>query len=176
MIADRLVAVSGISLATATTVTVSSTTLPRYTSGLGVQAWLEITTALSTTAPIVNLASYSDDTGGTGLVGSSITAPTATLAAGNMIGPLPLASAGSSAGVKAVSTLTVGTAAATGVCNLVLLKPLCYLSLPFGTWVERDLVVQSAALPRIFDGACLMMMAFGSLTGVLSLQLRTAYE
>lgn len=175
-IADRLVAVSGLSLATATGVTVNSTTLPRYTSGTGVQAWLELTTALSTTAPIVQIT-YTDDSGTSGQVGSLMAASAVNLAINQMIGPLPLSPTSNDAGIQSVQTLTVSTASSTGVANLVLLKPLLYLTFPIDNWVERDLFLQSASMPRLFDGACLMVMGYNTAsTPVTNLILRTAYE
>ncbi|MDE2101365.1 MAG: hypothetical protein KGL39_29225 [Patescibacteria group bacterium] len=155
-VVDRLVAVSGLSTASTGSKTVSSSAIAgRYTSGAGVQAWLEVTTATTTTAPVVHLLSYTNQAGSTGQVGAQVTFPAAATKLGDMI-QLPL-QAGDS-GVQAVSTLNVDTASSAGAVNLVLLKPLAAIPLVASQWNERDLVLQLAALPRIFDGANLMLM------------------
>jgi hypothetical protein len=82
---------------------------------------------------------------------------------------------GSDKGVKAAATLNVGTAAAAGVTNFVLIKPLATLPLIANVWNERDLVLQLSALPRIYDGACLCLAFLGNaatasnITGTLRL-------
>lgn len=177
ILVDRLVAVSGIALTSAATVTVNTAALPRYTSGTGIQAWLEITTALSVAAPAVNLQSYTDDVGNSGISGSAMVAATATLAAGSLIGPLPLHGGGNSGGIVSVQTIAISNPATTGIANLVLLKPIANISLPAEGWVERDQVDQSTNLPQIFDGACLHFLVLGpSGATPIQYQLRTVYK
>lgn len=155
LIVDRLVAVSGISLSTTGDKTVSSVALPRYTDGIGVWAMLEITTAPSTTAPTISLNSYTDQDGNTGQVGGSISGTAVSNVAGTILGPFPLAAGDT--GVKAVSTVNVSVASATGVANLILVKPLVGLgstnqAIPSERQRPHDYV-------RLFDGATLMFIA-----------------
>lgn len=173
-IADRLVGVSGISVASTGVPTVSSVSLPRYTSGVGVMPFLEITTA-TTVAIAVGLNSYTNQAGTAGQSGPNSTAIIATMRVGDLL-PLPIASGDT--GVQAVSSLVVNTGGTTGVANLILIKPLMFIPLPQGnSWNERDHILQLTALPKIFDGACLMVMYFSSTTSASLLQgtARTVY-
>lgn len=175
MLYDRLVAVSGLSLASTGNKTVSSSALTRYTDGIGVQAWLEVTTATTVTAPIVDMNSYTNTTPTGSRDGAPITFPAVATNVDAMIGPLPLQSG--DVGVTAVSTINVNTAATAGVANLVLLRPIAYLNLPANVWVERDLVRQFPAMPQIYDGASLALMALASGTTAINVNglLRVAY-
>lgn len=158
MIYDRLVAVSGLSVASTGNRTVSSTTLPRYTAAnSGVQAWLEVTTATTTTAAVVSMNSYTNDDSSpaSGRTGGNITFPAAATNIDAMVGPLPLQVGDK--GVSAVSTINVGTAAASGVVNLVLVKPLVFIPLIANIANHIDFVLQLASLPRVYDGASLAM-------------------
>jgi len=178
MVYDRLVAVSGIGTTTTGSKTISSTALPRYTSGTTVQAWLEFTTASATGSTLVaHLLSYTGDVNGAGQVGGSITAPAAIMKIGDMVGPMPLAAG--DAGITAISTLNVDTAnTTTGIVNVVLLRPLAYLPIIGSQWNERDMVLQLAALERLYDGHTL---GFQFLAGAASAQtiwgsLRSGYN
>lgn len=156
MLYDRLASVSGISLASTGNKTVNSGTLPRYSGAdaANVQAWLEVTTATTTTAPVVSLNSYTNESGTTGRSGGTRTFPAAATVVRSMIGPMPL-QAGDK-GIRSVEVgLNVATAAAAGVCNLVLLRPIAMLPVPTSVWVEKDMVLQAPSLPRLYDGASL---------------------
>jgi len=177
MVYDRLVGVSGISTASTGNKTVNSTTLPRYTSGTNVQCWLEVTTASTTTIATVNLSSYTGDVNGASQVGGNISFPAAATVKDCAIGPLPIAAGDK--GVKSVQVgLNVGTANTAGVVNVVLIRPLAYLPLIANQWNERDLVLQIAALPQIFDGASLSFYALATATTATNfwMNLRTAYN
>lgn len=160
-IVDRLVGVSGISLVGTGGKTVNSTALPRYTgtSALVVEAWVEVTTATTTTLPVVNMSSYTNESGTAARSGGNLSFPAAATVA-RWMGKLPL-QAGDE-GVRSVETLNVGTAPAAGVVNVILQRPLGTIPLPANTWVERDFVLQLAALPRVFDGASLALMQLAS--------------
>lgn len=152
MLYDRLVAVSGLSLASTGNKTVSSAALTRYTDGIGVECWLEVTTATTTTAPVVTLNSYTDPDDNTGQTGAAVTFPAA---ATNVNTFVPLSLAASDIGLKAVSTINVGTAAAAGVCNLVLLRPIAFFGVLPAIATVQDEVVNIPSLPKIYDGATL---------------------
>lgn len=174
MIYDRLVSVSGLSLASTGNKTVSSAALPRYTDGIGVQAWLEVTTATATTAPIVTLNSYTDNDGNTGQTGAAETFPAAVT---NVNSFIPLSLAAGDVGVRAVSTFNVGTAASAGICNLVLLKPLATIPVAGNAGAIIDFVTGIPIQPQIFDGATLAFaLNAGSVSNHrLDFQLWTAY-
>lgn len=151
MLYDRLVGVGGLSLATTGDKTVSSAALTRYTDGIGVQCWLEVSTATTTTAPIVTLNSYTDADGNSGQTGTALTFPAAATNLDVLV-QLPLAA---DLGVRAVSTLNVGTAAAAGVCNLLLIKPLAYIPLAGTSLTARQFILQSLPPAQILDNASL---------------------
>lgn len=152
---DRLVAVSGLSLTSTGNKTVSSVALPRYTTGGNVEAWFELTSATSTTAPIVTMNSYTNQDGTTGRAGSAgFTFPASATAQWSM-GRFPLQVGDS--GVRAVSTINVTQASSSGAINLVLLQALATLPSAANIWNERDLVLQVSSLPRVFDGATLAL-------------------
>lgn len=175
MLYDRLVGVGGITLNSTGNKTVSSATLPRYTDGKGVQAWLEVTTATTTTAPIVSMNSYTDQDGNTGASGATITFPAAATNVDALIGPLPVASG--DYGVRAVSTINVATAASAGVASLVLLRPLAYLPLVANVGNALDFMAMIPSLPRIYDGATPALAIQAGSTTIVSLwgMLRAAY-
>lgn len=166
MLYDRLVGVGAVTLVGAGSKTVNSAALPRYsgTAAAGVQAWLEVTTATTTTLPVVSMNSYTNQDGTAGRAGANLTLPAAATDLHTMVGPLPLQAG--DRGVRAISTINVVTAPAAGVVNVVLMRPLAFLPLIANQWNERDLVLQMASLPRVFDGASLALaiMASGAVT------------
>ena len=147
MIYDRLVSVNQ-SIATTGDKTINSVALPRYTSGVGVYPFVEYSVA-STAAGVFSLSSYTNQAGTTARVGATVTPPAAVMNVNSIIW-MPIEAG--DAGVRSVETLNVATAATSATVNVVLCKPLAYLPLPANTWVERDLVLQLTALPRLFDG------------------------
>lgn len=157
MLYDRLVQVPSISTVGTGDKAVNTGALPRYTNGIGVQCWLEVTQATNTTAPIVHLHSYTDDDNNNSQDSTTnFTFPAAATDLNTLVGPLPLLAADK--GLRAVATLNVGTASAsTGTVNVILMKPLAYLPLAANQWNERDMVLQLAGLPRIYDGASLAL-------------------
>lgn len=159
MLYDRLGGVSGISLATTGAKTVNSGALTRYTgaAAINVQAWLEITTATTTTAPIVNLNQYTAADASTGNTGGNLTFPAAATVLHTM---LRLPESATKQGIRSVEAgLNVGTAAAAGACNLLLVRPLAFLNIPrIGDWVEVSFLDDIMGLPRIYDNANLGLM------------------
>jgi hypothetical protein len=163
MLYDRLVGVSGLSVASTGNKTVSSTGLPRYTSSAAsvVEAWLEVTTATTTTAAIVSMNSYTNEGGTTGRAGGTVTFPATATDVRTMI-KMPL-QAGDK-GVQDCSTINVATAASAGVVNFLLIRPLVFLPLIANIWNERDCVLQFTSLPRVFDGASLAIAQLATAT------------
>ena len=156
----------------------NTVTLPRYTDGAGVQAFVTPSTVMGAATPNISI-------GYTNSVGTASRATPATLPIGNTAaavtsivysgtgagkyGPfMPLAAG--DAGIKSVQSINLSASYVSGVLNLVLCKPL--LTLPIttlGVTAERDLVNQFASMPKVYDGACLAwLMLAGAATPVAS--------
>lgn len=154
VLVDRLVSVSGIALSSTGNKNVGSVALPRYTSGVGVQAWLEVTTATATTAPIVSMNSYTDQSGNTGSAGGTITFPAAATNVDTLV-PLPFAAG--DYGVRTCATVNVATAGSAGAANFVLTKELLRIPLEAGGGRGYPPYIESMAWPTVEDGASLML-------------------
>lgn len=182
VIADRLCAIAGISVASTGSKTLTTLpALPRWTNGIGVEVWLEVTTATTTTAFAAFMDSYTGSNNGSGTSagsGNAITASAAALSVGNMVGPLlPLTP---DVGVTGVASINIVTAAAAGVVNVVLLRRLATL-VPIVTSNEANgvnLLSQIPTLPIIVDGTTLMVMfQAGNTTGAqVSGQVSSVYQ
>lgn len=174
---DRLAGVSGISLATTGAKTVNSGALTRYatTDAVNNEAWLEVTTATTTTAPVVNLNAYTAADGTTAQAGGNVTFPAAATVVGTMI-QLPLTAA--KTGIRSIQAgLNVGTAAAAGVVNVVILKRLAVIPLLANQWNEVSFLDDTMGLPPVFDNATmgLMLMASGAVTTTVVGTINCAY-
>ncbi len=164
---------------TTTAQTLNNTvTLPRYTNGAGVQAFLTPSTVMGAATPNLSI-------GYTNSAGTAGRATPATLPIGNTAAPvtqivhsgtgagkygpfMPLQAG--DAGIRSVQSVTISTSYVSGVLNLVLCKPLMTIPITtLGVTAERDLVNQIASMPRVFDGACLAwLMLAGAATPVAS--------
>lgn len=161
---DRLAGVSGISLATTGAKTVNSGALTRYSGAAADynEVWLEVTTATTTTAPVVNLNSYTSADGTTAQSGGNVTFPAAATDLHSMI-KMPLSA--TKKGVRSVEAgLNVGTAAAAGAVNVLITKPLAYLPLMANTYNEVSLLDDNLGLPQIYDNATLGIMLLATVT------------
>jgi len=162
VIADRLCAIGPISVTTTGSKTLTTMpALPRYTNGLGVECWLEVTTAFTVTAGTFFLNSYTDPSGNAGQNATSArlaTAISATIHVGDMIGPFPLLPGDN--GLQAVASFDVNTAPTVGAVNVVLLKRLpTMVPVPVaGLANTRNLISQVPAMPVIPDGSTLFAM------------------
>lgn len=160
---DRLVGVGSLSITTVGNRTVNSVALPRYTGtdSAGVQAWIEVPTALTvSTALQLSLSSYTNQDGVAGRIGAAINPPFTTLPAGSLLGPLPLQAGDTGIRSVEVGLGVGGTVPASGSVNLLLLKPLTYLYAAGSGPNERDQVLVCTKLPRIYDGASLALGFF----------------
>lgn len=156
VIYDRLAGVGGISLTTATNVVLNSVTVPRYTNGIGVECWLEVT-AVMTGAATVNLSSYTSDTGA-GRIGESETITSGSAFDSTYILPLQAGDKG----VKSIESLNISAAATAGTAALVLMRPIATLPITQFYTNYQEFVLRLAALPEIFDGASLAIHYFGT--------------
>lgn len=149
----------------------NTVTLPRYTNGAGVQAfmWNTNTTAMGAATP--NLSLGYTNSAGTASRATPTTLPIGKTAAANGLilysgtglgkyGPfMPLQSGDS--GIRSVQTIQNSTSYVSGEYAVGLCKPL--LTLPIttlGVAAERDLVNQLPSMPQIVDGACLVWLMY----------------
>lgn len=150
----------------------NSVTLPRYTSGAGVQAfWLaNNATPLGAATPNLRIT-YTNSNGPTAGQLTPGTLPIGkTAAPGGLIihsgtgsgkyGPfVPLV--GGDRGIQSIQQINLSASYISGELSVCLCKPL--LTLPvttLGVVAERDLVNQVPSLPRIVDGACLTWLMY----------------
>jgi len=158
----------------------NSVTLPRYTDGAGVQAfmWNTNTTAMGAATPNLSI-NYTNSAGTAGRttpttlpVGKTAAANGLILYSGTGAGKywpfMPLQSG--DAGIRSIQSVTISTSYVSGEFSIALCKPL--LTLPIttlGVASERDLMNQIPSLPQVFDGANLVWMIYhGAATPVNS--------
>lgn len=156
----------------------NTVTLPRYTDGAGVQAFLTPSTVMGAATPNIRLT-YTDSAANAGNltpatlpIGNTAAAVTSIVYSGTGAGKygpfVPLAAG--DAGIRSVQQFNLSVSYVSGVLNLVLCKPL--LTMPIttlGVTAERDLVNQIASMPKVYDGACLAwLMLAGAATPVAS--------
>jgi hypothetical protein len=153
---DRLLYYPGLSHAPAATALTNGVALPRYTTGAGVYAFLEVTTALGAAAHTCDLT-YTDQGGNAGATtgAQTIIVSSAAERIPHAFRYFPLASGDT--GIRSVQTVTFAGAGATGTSALVLAKRLAVI--PIGTAnvasVQDLLRGPQIALPEINDDACL---------------------
>ena len=156
----------------------NTVTLPRYTTGAGVQAFVTPSTVMGAGTPNISI-SYTNSGGTSGKatpatlpIGMTAAPVTSIVYSGTgtgKVGPfMPLAAG--DAGIRSVQSFTLSATYTSGALNLVLCKPL--LTLPIttlGVAAERDLVNQLPSLPKVYDGACLSWLMYaGAATPVSS--------
>lgn len=125
---DRLNQQGGLSGAsnTAQTTNLPTTTLTRRTSGVGVEAWWRVYTAIGTTASTATI-SYTNHAGTSGQTSRATTIGATGLNAADRV--VPLALAVGDRGVRAVASVTLSASTGTaGACGIVLSYP--YVTLP----------------------------------------------
>lgn len=160
------------SVTTTTAQTLNNTvTLPRYTDGAWVQAfmWNTNTTALGAATP--NLSINYTNSAGTASRATPVTLPIGKTAcpngqilysgtgAGKYWPFMPLQSG--DAGIRSIQSVTISTSYVSGEFSIGLCKPLLTLPLTtIGVASERDLMNQVPSLPQIVDGANLMWMLY----------------
>ena len=154
----------------------NTVTLPRYTDGAGVQAFITPSTVMGAATPNISIGyTNSASTAGRATpatlpIGNTAAAVTSVVYSGTgagKFGPFMPLQAGD-AGIKSVQSISLSASYVSGVLNLVLCRPL--LTLPIttlGVTAERDLINQLNSGPRVYDGACLAwLMLAGAATPV----------
>jgi hypothetical protein len=158
----------------------NTVTLPRYTDGAGVQAFITPSTVMGAATPNITLgytnsgntasrATPSSPALPSGLTAAPVTSIVYSGTGAGKFGPfVPLQ--GGDAGIRSVQSINLSASYVSGVLNLVLCKPL--LTLPMtsqGIAAERDMLSQIPSLPRVYDGACLAWLMYaGAATPVNS--------
>ena len=166
---DRLLACGGLS-GTSTSAQTVGGTIGRYTGGTGNQIWLEIQTAIGTTATTVT-ASYTNENGTSGRTtiarriggisefSSVFTAHQLPLQAGDL-------------GVQSVQSVTLAASTGTvGDFAIVVYHPLAFL---VGRMTPQGPFGQLGGVPEIVDDACITFLAFQggagtNMAGILSM-------
>lgn len=167
LVLDRLVSVSGLSIAATGNQTVNSTALTRYTDGVGVEALLELTTATTASAAVISANSYTDQAGGTGNAGGTITFPAA---AQNLDSAFFLPLAAGDTGYRAIATINVATAGTSGVVAVTLVKRLLTIPLVANIGTVIDFTRGYPPMPQIYDGATLMLAIVAGGTSATTVQ------
>jgi hypothetical protein len=156
----------------------NTVTLPRYTNGAGVQAFITPSTVMGAGTPSITL-NYTNSANTAGRatpatlpIGNTAAAVTSIVYSGTgsgKYGPFVPQAAGD-AGIRSVQSISLSATYTSGVLNLVLCKPLITMPITtLGVTAERDLVNQIASMPKIYDGACLAwLMLAGAATPVAS--------
>jgi hypothetical protein len=172
LVYDRLLYYPGIDASVNTSQALTNgVALPRYTDGLGVRAWLEVTTVFGAVIGVFTYGTsgYTNSAGDTGrqhgvTCNTTASSPVNRLphsgstAQNNMWNPFLPMQAGDR-GIRSVQSVRFTTAPSSGACALVLGYPLALFPIPDNNaYVERDLIFQTPSLPRIYDGACLSFL------------------
>lgn len=159
---DRLLDYSGINAASATAQTMTnSASLPSaYSTGEGVQMFVEVQAVGTGVTNSTITISYTNQAGTSGrstVVSSLVAAP----AAGRVLAPVtgffvPL-QAGDT-GVRSVESVTLGAAATSGTYCVVLCRPYPQVPVVSGFYAERDFIMQAPRMPTVRNDACLQFL------------------
>lgn len=149
----------------------NTVTIPRYTDGAGVKAfmWNTNTTAMGAATP--NLSINYTNSASTAGRATPTTLPIGKTAAANGLilysgtgsgkyGPFMPLQAGDG-GIKSIQSVTLSVSYVSGEFSIGLCRPL--LTLPIttlGVASERDLMNQIPSLPRVYDGANLIWLMY----------------
>lgn len=130
VLADRLVQQGGRDGTVTSAQTVSTPSLTRYTSGLGVEAALEVYTQIGATTTTAKLSSYTNTVPTAAQVGPLVVLGNTGFREAQRLIPLPVASGDK--GITAVSTFQItGTTGTAGSLGVTLFKRIA--TLPLGT-------------------------------------------
>lgn len=149
----------------------NAVTLPRYTTGAGVQAFAWVSNATPMGAATPSLSITYTNSAGVGSRTTPATLPICKTAAPNGLimysgtgagkyGPfIPLASGDS--GIRSIDQINLSASYVSGEFSVGLCKPLLIMPITtLGVACERDLLNQVPSLPRIYDGANLIWLMY----------------
>jgi hypothetical protein len=145
----------------------STTSLPRYTDGVGVQAFLVATNPYVGGARFQIKYTNTEDeartsqiliTNNSTFIGTIVNSNTAGL--NNYQAFIPLVAG--DLGIKSIQSITFLSPNG-GLATLVLVRPIATLMTREATaWAEYDFIKDKASLPRIYDGAYLNLLVMPS--------------
>lgn len=149
----------------------NTVTIPRYTTGAGVQAFMWANNATPLGAWVPNLSINYTNSAGTASRTTPVTLPIGKTAAANWLVLYSGTGAGKywpfmplqsgDAGIRSIQSVTISATYTSWEFSIGLCKPL--LTLPIttlGVASERDLMNQVPSLPQIQDGANLVWMIY----------------
>lgn len=158
-------------IAVTATMSVGTASLPRYTIGSGVQAFIVNTNAvpMGAATPTIQLQ-YVNSDGVAGRVTPAVLPVCKTAAANGLIlysgtgagkyGPFMPLQAGDS-GIKYITGIQQSVSYVSGEYAIVLCKPLFTLPMTtIGVAAERDFMNQVPSLPRVYDGANIQFLLY----------------
>ena len=156
LLVDVLQAAGNISATIVTSQNVTTTALPRWTGGAGLQMTLEVTTAFGTATGIPNVTiNYVDQSGNVAESTSAISIGATSLVAGRMFplqdGPMVRFNAGDF-GVRSINqvTFSASSAGAGAACAAIIYKPLLLVpTLATTSFVERSTPSQIGGIRRL---------------------------
>ncbi len=151
---DLLVGAGNISATTLTSQDISTTALPRWTTGEGLCMSLEVTTNLGATAASITLT-YTDQAGNTGNSTGAIALTTGGVAQRLMPvqdGPMIRLAAGDT-GVRAVEACIMSVSMLAGVMAAIIYKPIRVTSTVAGFPTESTTPVQAGGIRRLTSAA-----------------------
>jgi hypothetical protein len=156
LLVDVLQAAGNISATIVTSQNVTTTALPRWTGGAGLQMTLEVTTAFGTATGIPNVTiNYVDQSGNAAESTSAISIGATSLIAGRLLplqdGPMIRLNSGDF-GVRSINqvTFSASSAGAGAACAAIIYKPLLLVpTLAVTSFVERSTPAQLGGIRRL---------------------------
>lgn len=161
----------------------NTVTLPRYTTGAGVRAYLVARATMGAGTPTIQM-SYTNQAGVAGkTIPVTVTAVT-TAVSGHIVNSDPTANhygaflplAAGDSGIRSIQSINLSATMTSGSLALVLCRPLTSLPITvLGVQSERNLLNQLPSMPQIVDGANLNFLMFtggayaagGTITGYI---------
>ena len=146
----------------------NTVTIPRYTDGVGVRAYLVARGTMGAGTPNITI-NYTNQAGTTGRTNPVTVTAVATAVASHIVHSDPTANhygcfiplAAGDTGISSIQSITLSATMTSGSLALVLCRPLTSIPITvMGVQSERNLLNQIPSLPRIYDGANLNMMVF----------------
>jgi hypothetical protein len=177
LVHDLLIEAGNIAMSTTGTKTITSTALTRYTNGKGVMVCGVVTTAFGTGIGAWNLLSYTDQDGNTGQVGQVCNSAASTIVERTVPNSAPFLGtyiplAAGDYGLRAISTMTVGTAHTAGLMALEVTFPLMWIpGIIANVWVEKPAPEKLLGMQELVTtgGGVLGCLSGYVLTGATSL-------
>lgn len=171
LVVDRLWEQSGISVTTTTAQTVNSVTLPARddaggTTGLGVYAALEVSTATTNGSAITGITiSYTNTDGTAGRTGRLDNFPATAVAGTKCLFALE----DGDQGIQSIQSITLGTTLASGVVHLTLVRPLFMAHTLVQTVGGSNHGPFQLLIPELDDDVCVEIMNFPNVAALTQL-------